>query len=49
MINFGDLTKIKFQETAQVSSSYGIPNGPPGAECEVFGNPDLKNGKEIIL
>ncbi len=49
-INFGDLTKIKIsRDSTNVPVQIAVPNGPPGAEYKVFGNPDLKTVREIIL
>lgn len=49
-INFADLTKIKLlRDSANVPASIPAPNGPPGSEYKVFGNPDLKSIREISL
>lgn len=49
-INFADLTKIKLaRDSANVPASIPVPNGPPGSEYRVFGNPDLKSIREIVL
>ncbi|MBV6479847.1 MAG: hypothetical protein HGGPFJEG_02651 [Ignavibacteria bacterium] len=51
-INFDDLTKIKLSRDSSnivVQSSVPSTYGPPGAVYEVYGNPDLKAIREIIL
>ncbi|MEO6696267.1 MAG: cell surface protein SprA, partial [Ignavibacteria bacterium] len=49
-INFNDLTKIKLsRDSANVPVQTPVPNGPPGSEYKVFGNPDLKSIREIVL
>jgi hypothetical protein len=49
-INFADLTRIKLaRDSANIPVSVPVTNGPPGAEYRVFGNPDLKSIREIIL
>lgn len=49
-INFNDLTKIKLsRDSTNVPVQIPVPNGPPGSEYKVFGNPDLQTIREIIL
>ena len=49
-INFADLTKIKLaRDSTNIPVSIPAPNGPPGSEYRVFGNPDLKSIREIVL
>ncbi len=49
-INFADLTSIKLlRDSANVIATLPVPNGPPGSEYRVFGNPDLKTIREIVL
>lgn len=49
-ISFSDLTQLKIgRETNLIPVQQDSINGPPGASYTVFGNPDLKSIKEIIL
>ncbi|MBL8007560.1 MAG: cell surface protein SprA, partial [Ignavibacteria bacterium] len=49
-INFNDLTKLKsLRDSANVPVQAPDPGGPPGSEYKVFGNPDLKTIREILI
>ncbi|MBK8550138.1 MAG: cell surface protein SprA [Ignavibacteria bacterium] len=49
-IDFGDLTQIKLgRESPNIPVEVDTINGPPGSSYKVYGNPDLKTIKEIIL
>ncbi len=49
-INFNDLTKIKLsRDSSNVPVQVPVPNGPPGSQYKVFGNPDLQTIREVIM
>ncbi|HMS65200.1 MAG TPA: cell surface protein SprA, partial [Ignavibacteria bacterium] len=51
-INFNDLTRVKSInsfDSNNVSIQVPVPSGPPGSTYKVYGNPDLKTIREILL